>query len=94
MNIPLPPKFDASKAFEEEFLTPPIWVAMNPPPMFERTEMKRTVSEVSSMWGGDYDEEEESPVSTEHEDRQNIEVQEIVRLHCTGADYSHDDQLD
>ena len=65
LNIPLPPKFDANVGVEEEFLTPPIWVASNPPPMFERTEMKRTMSEASS-WGGDEEEEE----TTTEEDKE------------------------
>ena len=67
MHIPLPPTFDASTAADEDFLTPPIWVAMNPPSLFERPEMKRTASEVSSSWGGDDDESvTESVVSSEH----------------------------
>ena len=65
LRIPLPPKFDASSAAEQEFLTPPIWVASNPPPMFERqTEMERTVSDIKH-WGGDEDEENESSSSAE-----------------------------
>jgi hypothetical protein len=54
LRIPLPPKFDPSTRVEDEFLTPPIWVASNPPPLFERPEMKRTMSEMSN-WGGDDD---------------------------------------
>jgi len=63
MTISLPPKFDASVPVESEFLTPPIWVASNPPPVFERPEMKRTMSEVSN-WAGDEEEEEEEDGST------------------------------
>jgi hypothetical protein len=66
MTISLPPKFDASVPVESEFLTPPIWVASNPPPVFERPEMKRTMSEVSN-WAGDEEEEEEEDGSTSSE---------------------------
>ena len=66
MTIPLPPKFDADAGAEDEYLTPPIWVAMNPPPIFERPGMKRTASEISS-WGGD--EEDESTTSSEQPDQ-------------------------
>jgi hypothetical protein len=75
LNIPLPPKFDANVGVDEEFLTPPIWVASNPPSMFERTEMKRPISEASS-WGGD---EEEEGTTTE-EDKEISIIEEIVFL--------------
>ena len=76
MNIPLPSTFDATAEVEEGFLTPPIWVAMNPPSMFERNEMKRTVSEASS-WGGD--EDEESTVSSSGQtEKENEAKDELV----------------
>ena len=74
LTIPLPPKFDVNVPVEDEFLTPPIWVASNPPPVFERPEMKRTMSEVSS-WGGD-DEEEESSTSLQHAENEHDEEQD------------------
>jgi hypothetical protein len=79
LNVTLPPKFDATEGVEDEFLTPPIWVAVNPPPIFERPEMKRTVSEASS-WQGD-EEEPLSPRSTQPNDvenKDNAEVDESV----------------
>ena len=80
LTIPLPPKFDATVPVEDEFLTPPIWVALNPPPVFERPEMKRTMSEVSN-WDGD--EEEEGSSSSEQreveEDEEEI-LKENVRF--------------
>lgn len=76
LNIPIPPKFDANVGVEEEFLTPPIWVASNPPPMFERTEMKRTMSEASS-WG-DEEEKEEQDESTTQQDNETSVIEEIV----------------
>jgi hypothetical protein len=80
LNVTLPPKFDATEGVEEEFLTPPIWVAMNPPPIFERPEMKRTLSEVSN-WQGD----EEEPVSPRSlpsaaEDKENPLLEDAVRF--------------
>jgi hypothetical protein len=70
LNIPLPPKFDG---VEEEFLTPPIWVASNPPPMFERTDIKRTMSEASSPeWDEDVEE------TTIEEDKEYNVIEEIV----------------
>ena len=89
MTIPLPPRFDASVPIEDEFLTPPIWVASNPPPVFERVEMKRTMSEVSN-WAGDDDDEddddEKSSTSSEQlgpEDGTEI-LKENVRLRKDG----------
>ena len=77
LSIPLPPKFDATATVEQEFLTPPIWVASNPPPMFERpTEMKRTMSDISS-WGGDDEDEENQSSSSADVDKENV-TDEIV----------------
>jgi hypothetical protein len=73
MTITLPERNDSFQV-EEDFLTPPIWVAMNPPPIFERPEMKRSVSDISS-WGGD--EDEQSSTSLEKMDHEN-EIQERV----------------
>jgi hypothetical protein len=78
MTIPLPPKFDVNVPVEDEFLTPPIWVASNPPPVFERTEMKRTMSEVSS-WGGDDEEEDLSPSSQQGE-KEHVEEQNTTEI--------------
>lgn len=79
MSIPLPPKFEFNAGMEDEFLTPPIWVASNPPPMFERTEMKRTMSEVSS-WGGDEDDEESVTSSESQEKEQEEEEAQVVTV--------------
>src|SRR5271154_1476236 len=77
LSIPLPPKFDATAAVEQDFLTPPIWVASNPPPLFERqTEMKRTVSDISN-WGGD-DEDEENQASSSADVEKKNGTQEMV----------------
>jgi len=79
LNIPLPPKFDSNVGVEEEFLTPPIWVPSNPPPMFERPEMKRTMSEASSGGGDEeeeYEEEEEEERTTE--DKESGVIEDIV----------------
>jgi hypothetical protein len=94
MNIPLPPKFEWNDGIEDEFLTPPIWVASNPPPMFERPEMKRTMSEVSS-WGGDDD--EATSTSSELPGKEEDEVQERLTV-CVysslDADSSYNDLFD
>ena len=74
LTIPLPPKFDVNVPVEDEFLTPPIWVASNPPPVFERPEMKRTMSEVSS-WAGD-DEEEDLSTSLQQAENEHDEQQD------------------
>ena len=79
MTIPLPPRFDASVPVEDEFLTPPIWVASNPPPVFERVEMKRTMSEVSNWAGDDDDEEEEDNGSTSSEQLGKEDGTEILK---------------
>jgi hypothetical protein len=84
LSIPLPPKFDATSAVEQEFLTPPIWVASNPPPMFERpAEMKRTVSDISN-WDGDDDEEIQSSSSAEP-DKENVTEEIVVVLKRLGC---------
>jgi hypothetical protein len=75
MSIPLPPKFEFNDEVDDEFLTPPIWVASNPPPMFERPEMKRTMSEVSS-WGGD--EDDESAASSESQEKEEEEEEVVI----------------
>jgi hypothetical protein len=90
MTIPLPPRFDASVPVEEEFLTPPIWVASNPPPVFERVEMKRTMSEVSNWAGDDDDEDDDDEGSTSSEQlgqedctdilKENVKLQKDVIL--------------
>lgn len=76
----MPPKFDVTAPIEDEFLTPPIWVASNPPPVFERPEMKRTMSEVSN-WDGD-DEEEDDITSPDQKDAEEEEevTKENVRF--------------
>ena len=94
MNIPLPPKFEWNDGVEDEFLTPPIWVASNPPPLFERTEMKRTMSDLSS-WGGDDD--ETSSTSSEQPEKEEEEVEERLMVCCNGdlhADGSCNDLFD
>lgn len=79
LSIPVPPRFDATIGVEKEYLTPPIWVASNPPPIFERTEMKRTVSEASSWGGYEEDKEEETTTSSlEAQDKKNVITAEIV----------------
>jgi hypothetical protein len=77
MSIPLPPKFEFNAGVEDEFLTPPIWVASNPPPMFERPEMKRTMSEVSS-WGGDEDEESETSSESQETEQEQEELEVVT----------------
>jgi hypothetical protein len=80
LSIPLP-KLDTTAGVEQDFLTPPIWVASNPPPLFERREMKRTVSELSS-WGGD-DDGKSMTSSSEHEgDKENEVTEKIVYRLC------------
>jgi hypothetical protein len=80
MHIPLPPKFDASAKVEDDFLTPPIWVAMNPPPMFERPAMTKTLSDASSLWEGDEDDNDnESSTSLEQaESGSEEQVQQVM----------------
>jgi len=73
LEIPLPPKFDVTSQVEDEFLTPPIWVASNPPPLFERPEMKRTMSDMSN-WEGDEDESASTTTSSS-------EMQEVEEAH-------------
>ena len=78
LNIPLPPKFDSNVGVEEEFLTPPIWVPSNPPPMFERPEMKRTMSEASSGGGDEEEEYEEEEEERTTEDKESGVIEDIV----------------
>jgi hypothetical protein len=80
MHIPLPLKFEASAEVEDEFLTPPIWVAMNPPPMFERPTMTRTLSDASSLWEGEEDDnDDESSASSEQaESASEEQIQQVV----------------
>jgi hypothetical protein len=79
LSIPVPPRFDTTVGVEKEYLTPPIWVASNPPPMFDRTEMKRTVSETSSWGSFDEDKEEETTTSSlETHNKENVIMAEIV----------------
>jgi len=82
MHIPMPPR---DIVVQDEFLTPPIWVAMNPPPLFDRgTDMKRTMSDTSTSWGGDEDEDESSansePVTAQEPDNNTLAVPISVYL--------------
>lgn len=77
LKIPLPPKYDANNKDADEFLTPPIWVASNPPPLFERPEMKRTMSDMSN-WGGDEDDSATTTTTTSSSEKienENLETQ-------------------
>lgn len=80
MTIDLPPHFDADAEVEEEYLTPPVWVAVNPPPIFERAQMKRTASELSG-WCGD---EEDQGMRQDGPDTETVFVLLASFIHSPG----------
>jgi hypothetical protein len=94
MVISMPPKFDPNAEMEQDFLTPPIWVASNPPPVFERPEMKRTLSDMSSFGGDDEDESIASGSSSEKMDMDDEPQKDNAWIIESLSDISYCDQSD